>query len=240
MNLIFDSEKTYPKNVSNSHTQAEGTILSYTISAIRSSTLPNLTMFSLTIATFLLLVHFVVALERVTPTEEATPPPSRAFCGDSSNCPDGEICDHLLFICVYGKEDPSQRQTLQTLQTLLFKQKNEDVCVDVAYLTALGHTTDQFVHTSPFLASTVCPGNGLPCGTANHMVRLNGENLSYKQLCERVVCTKKTTVVNSVFSHVWEERVHGDVALTMYDVRHPEMMQLMLHRVMHLVRKIVA
>ena len=72
------------------------------------------------------------------------------------------------------------------------------------------------------------------------MVRMNGESLSYKQLCERVVCTKKTMAVNSVYTHVWEEKMHGDVALTMYDARHPEMMQRVLHRVSQAVRKITA
>ena len=45
--------------------------------------------------------------------------------------------------------------------------------------------------------------------------------------------------MNSVYTHVWEEKMHGDVALTMYDARHPEMMQRVLHRVSQAVRKII-
>ena len=175
------------------------------------------------------------ALPSLSPLQSITPTPSLDYPPLAS--PSGMQSPIISGNNESLKLTPSP--SLSPVSTLVLAADDSSVCVDVTYLTALGHTAEEFVHSSHILANTLCPGNGLPCGTANHMIRMKGENLSYEQLCERVVCTKKTIVVNSVFTHVWEEKMHEDVALTMYDIRHPEMMQQMLHRVSQAVRKII-
>lgn len=116
---------------------------------------------------------------------------------------------------------------------------DDGVCVDETYLTTRGFHLNDMVHATSLLSPVLCPAyNGLPCGTANHKVRVNGVSLSYQQLCARedVTCRKDVLKVNSVWSHQWQEAVHGDAHLTMYDVRYSESAQRLLHRVMRSVR----
>lgn len=115
------------------------------------------------------------------------------------------------------------------------------VCVDAGYLDALGVAADERVHRQAIKARVLCPRiEGLPCGTAHHVVRFRGRTASYAELCAGgdVQCGEDRMLVNSVWTHAWVERAHGDAVLTMYDVRHGERAQRMLHRVMRVMRMV--
>lgn len=76
------------------------------------------------------------------------------------------------------------------------------------------------------------------------MVRVDGVAMSYRALCQLsdVTCARKQIQVNSVLSHMWQEEVHShvgrNVVLTMFDDRHPEFVQKVLHRVLSLRRSV--
>lgn len=108
----------------------------------------------------------------------------------------------------------------------------EDECVDITHLTA--YPSHALVHEEHITADVFCPrDSSLPCATANHMLRVEGKSVSYREYCEVVSCDKKTMKVNSVFSHMWEEQTHNNgVVLTMFDGRHPETVQKALHQLM--------
>lgn len=57
------------------------------------------------------------------------------------------------------------------------EMKNSDfrTCVDESYLRSLRHSDEDFVHPYGIIAKTLCPNNGLPCGTPNHKVRVDGK-----------------------------------------------------------------
>lgn len=120
--------------------------------------------------------------------------------------------------------------------------EDDDVCVDAAWLKARGIGAKELVHRSARMANVLCPdssiGEGLPCGTDKHQVRVKDETMSYAELCEMegVKCERRRMQVNSVWSHVWRETVHGEVTLTMLDVRYAERAQKLLHRVMRSLR----
>lgn len=107
-------------------------------------------------------------------------------------------------------------------------EEEDEVCVDEKYLLAR-HARHELVHAAPLLAPALCPGGDLPCGTANHMVRVDGNPISYRQLCDIRECTKRNMLVNSVLSHVWKEIEHDGVTMTMFDTRHPEAAQKAFH-----------
>lgn len=132
---------------------------------------------------------------------------------------------------------------------------DDEICVDVKYLATKGFTSSQhFVHRQHFKANVLCPmSNGLPCGTANHAIRINGKGnevkkiTSYKTFCSVYKCERKRMLVNSVWSHIWNENEHGvidesqeneNMKLTMFDQRHPQSMQLALHRIMATTRRV--
>lgn len=114
----------------------------------------------------------------------------------------------------------------------------EEVCVDAAHLA--DYPASSLVHASHIDASVLCPASStLPCATADHMVRVAGKSISYRQLCERRACEKRSMPVNSVLVHAWEETTHEeDVVLTMFDARHPELVQRVLHRITALNRAV--
>lgn len=114
------------------------------------------------------------------------------------------------------------------------------VCVDEAYLVSLGHSRHDMVHKQSTVTSALCPGGALPCGTEHHMVRVAGLPMSYRQLCETRACQTKLVAVNSVFTHVWQEREHDGVVMTMFDHRYPEMAQKALHWTIKNARRVVA
>lgn len=112
------------------------------------------------------------------------------------------------------------------------------VCVDEQHLISAGVPRDHMVHAIGVRQRVLCPRvAGLPCGTPNHKLRRAGRGLSYAQLCQSVECEHSIAVVNSVYSHLWEETVHQDVTLTMYDVSYPESAQIALHSVMRAGRR---
>lgn len=116
---------------------------------------------------------------------------------------------------------------------------DDNVCVDERYLLDLGFEMRHMVHQKSFHSAVWCPSHGgLPCGTSNHKIRMNGMSVSYKQLCEErsVPCHRDVVKVNSVWSTIWQEKAHGNAILTMYDVRYSETAQRLLHRVMRSVR----
>eukprot|EP00177_Eucheuma_denticulatum_P008239 GFKZ01014992.1.p2 GENE.GFKZ01014992.1~~GFKZ01014992.1.p2 ORF type:complete len:177 (+),score=18.87 GFKZ01014992.1:417-947(+) len=115
----------------------------------------------------------------------------------------------------------------------------DPICVETAYLARLGHPPTNLVHRRSILANAFCPPAALPCGTRHHRLRLNGRDLSYEQYCQQVVCTRKLVEVNSVWSHLWQDRHVDGVVLTMMDHRYPEMPQKLLHRAMSAVRTVV-
>lgn len=120
-------------------------------------------------------------------------------------------------------------------------EEDDEVCVDASYLSHL--PAHQLVHTESFPASVLCPkDSSLPCATAQHLVRYNGKALSYAGYCDLVECEKKDNVlVNSVLSHKWVDEAHHDntVHLTMFDARHPETTQKLLHRFIEFKRKFI-
>jgi hypothetical protein len=101
------------------------------------------------------------------------------------------------------------------------------------------------VHTSRIHAPVLCPVSpSLPCGTARHVVEVDGSALTYGQLCEEYACIMSEMDVNAVYAHRWEATTHelgdGRVArLTMFsdfcDVR----LQTLLHRGLELFRAFV-
>lgn len=116
---------------------------------------------------------------------------------------------------------------------------DDEICVDQAYLYALGHSRRDMVHKDGIVATALCPGGTLPCGTANHMVRVNGQSMSYDELCETRDCETKVMTVNTVYTHLWEEREHDGVVMTMFDRRYPEMGQKVAHWVLRKARTVV-
>lgn len=117
---------------------------------------------------------------------------------------------------------------------------SEEVCVDASYLSQ--YASHHLVHTTHLTADVLCPlgqYESLPCATADHMLRVKGQSMSYRQFCESVKCTGKRMQVNSVLSHLWNDEMHHDnVALTMFDARHPESIQKALHRLISLRRSV--
>lgn len=105
----------------------------------------------------------------------------------------------------------------------------EDVCVDAAYLSK--YSAEHLVHPEHLLKDVLCPvDSSLPCATANHMLRVDGKKVSYALYCETKECTTGSVEVNSVMSHMWKEEEHDGAVLTMFDHRHPEIVQKVLHR----------
>lgn len=106
---------------------------------------------------------------------------------------------------------------------------SSEVCVDARYLSYVPSL--HLVHKEPILARVLCPQNTtLPCGTPNHMLRIRETATSYASFCLSVPCTHRRIAVNSVLSHRWHEEDHGyGITLTMLDMRHPELIQQVLH-----------
>ena len=122
------------------------------------------------------------------------------------------------------------------------ESSEEPVCVDEQYLLSKGHTLDTMVHKQATVVNAFCPPGSLPCGTAHHMIRtVDGSKLSYRQLCEQdnIKCSRRMVKVNSVLSHRWVEESHDNgLKLTMFDVRHPESVQKMVHAAIHASRRV--
>lgn len=118
------------------------------------------------------------------------------------------------------------------------------VCVDAAYLQ---HVPRQhLVHREHIAADVLCVADStLPCATEHHAVVFRSKLTSYADLCamDNVRCMRRRSLVNSVLSHRWQLQTHrhGEehLELTMYDVRHPVAMQLVLHWTLAAVRHIV-
>lgn len=115
---------------------------------------------------------------------------------------------------------------------------DNDVCVDASYL--FNYASHQLVHAKHIMADVLCPAeSSLPCATPNHMIRIDGKAASYAQYCERYACAENKMEVNSVLSHIWEDENHGNgFELTMFDYRHPENLQIVLHRLTAMRRDI--
>lgn len=107
---------------------------------------------------------------------------------------------------------------------------SSEFCVDVSHLSS--HPRHDLVHLQDFFAPVYCPvASSLPCGTADHLLVVSGSPMSCCEYCDSVLCVERLTLVNSVLSHIWRDELHhGNVQLTMYDVRHPAVMQKVLHR----------
>lgn len=117
---------------------------------------------------------------------------------------------------------------------------DEEVCVDQAYLVSLGHSRRDMVHKDGIVATALCPGGSLPCGTQHHMVRVDGKAMSYGELCETRQCETKVMTVNSVYTHLWEEREHDGVVMTMFDRRYPEVGQMIAHWAVRSARSVMS
>ncbi|CAN8068592.1 unnamed protein product [Agarophyton chilense] len=118
---------------------------------------------------------------------------------------------------------------------------DDSVCVDQKYLLDRGFSAEHLVHNGGISSTVLCPQHSqLPCASLNHKVRFNGVDMSYRQLCEHEVmaCQRDEMLVNSVFSHLWDEARHGEVMLTMFDTRYAEVAQKGLHSVMHALRTV--
>lgn len=114
--------------------------------------------------------------------------------------------------------------------------ESKNVCVDATYLNE--YLRRDLVHAEHVWADVLCPANStLPCGTTEHGVLSEGTLISYAALCQRpgMACSKTRMLVNSVLSNKWPlqqhitGRMHSSVQLTMFDVRHPPRVQLVLH-----------
>lgn len=107
-------------------------------------------------------------------------------------------------------------------------------CVDETYLRAVGFDERHFVHRRSVMARVLCPLHAsVPCGTAQHKLRVDGVDGSYGWFCaRRLVCETRWARVNAVYAHRWTERREGDVVVTMFDVRYSEMAQTAVHRVL--------
>lgn len=140
-----------------------------------------------------------------------------------------------------GGGDGSVEPTLEPGGSDDSNDDDDDVCVDERYLASKGFLAHDLVHTTGRMAVVYCPQlEGLPCATKFHKVRLaDGQSKSYHQLCSEgtLKCVMDKMSVNSVWTHKWEDVVHGDVSLTMYDVRYSERAQRALHRVMRSIRR---
>lgn len=66
------------------------------------------------------------------------------------------------------------------------KGGGKGVCVDEEHLLAKGVPRSAFLHAESSLEEVFCVGRGLPCGTANHVVRFAHEYLTYQEACDRV------------------------------------------------------
>lgn len=73
------------------------------------------------------------------------------------------------------------------------------ICVEERYLLDRGVPRSALLHEGS-LENVLCPGHGLPCGSANHVVRFHTRYLSYTELCQRddVSCVSDKKVVNGV------------------------------------------
>lgn len=122
------------------------------------------------------------------------------------------------------------------------ESSEEPVCVDEQYLLSKGHTLETMVHKQATVVNAFCPSGSLPCGTAHHMIRTaDGSKLSYRQLCDQddIQCSRRMVKVNSVLSHRWVEETHDNgLKLTMFDVRHPESIQKIVHAAIHTSRRV--
>lgn len=117
---------------------------------------------------------------------------------------------------------------------------SEEVCVDVSHLRE--YDSVELVHARPIRARVFCPeGTSLPCATADHLLRVDGRPVSYRDFCAMAVCERRFMNVNSVLAHRWKEEIHADgVVLTMLDARHPERLQRLLHRFLAVRRAFVS
>lgn len=117
--------------------------------------------------------------------------------------------------------------------------EGSEQCVDASYLSS--YFADQLVHKKSIQAMTLCPkDSSLPCGTPDHLIRVDGVSTSYREYCQAVACSTNRMAVNSVLSHLWTEEVHSHgVVLTMFDARHPETVQKVLHRAIASGRQLV-
>lgn len=169
-------------------------------------------------------------------------------------------------LAIDGDGDESPAPFGDDLQPSISPSDGDDdaVCVDHTYVLKT-HDAHQLVHKQHVYAPVLCPTglqNGLPCATRFHMVHVNGADMSYEQLCERINggCVKTSMYVNSVLSHVWDEgltqehvggkhtfryKLKGgvdddvEVRLGMYDVRHPKSLQRWIHRAVQLKRNVI-
>lgn len=131
---------------------------------------------------------------------------------------------------------------------------DSSVCVDQEYLVRIGFTQESFVHDNGIESTVLCPiKSSLPCGTADHMVRVDGTTMSYDDYCalSGVSCSQREMVVNAVYSHMWDEMTHvtrlqdpssssasHNVELTMFDARYGETQQIVLHAAMRNMRRV--
>lgn len=149
----------------------------------------------------------------------------------------------LLSVCLAApfadiELDPSMSPELEPSPSE--ESDDDDVCVSETYLLSLGHTRRDLVHPNGIVSSAFCPlRSSLPCGTGSHMLRVAGESVSYEQYCETNECEKRVVLVNSVYSHLWNEREVEGVVMTMFDTRYHELPQKALHWAMHQARRVM-
>lgn len=152
----------------------------------------------------------------------------------------------LLAMMVYGlptafrQDDDDDGHEEKSPEASKDEDDEDEVCVDASYLSKF--QSHHLVHTEHLVSDVFCPKGqyaSLPCATGDHMLRMAGVSLSYREFCESHKCDNKRMPVNSVLSHVWEEESHGNVVLTMFDSRHPEVFQKAIHRLTSLRRSVV-
>lgn len=149
--------------------------------------------------------------------------------------------------------EDDEEDMMESVEPSPSSEFEEEVCVDATHLAA--YPAHVLVHPTHIDAAVLCPlpvstpasaSASLPCATADHLLRIDGVSLSYRDFCGRddVRCESRRMPVNSVFAHLWEETSHSNaipdahVKLTMLDSRHPEVAQKLLHRATALKRAI--
>lgn len=110
------------------------------------------------------------------------------------------------------------------------------VCVDATFVEEIGCA---LVHLEHIFSDVLCH-QGLPCMTPGHAVRVQGRLVAIEDFCASSDsrCTSRKMNVNSCMTHLYEEGgpAFGDVTVTMYNAKYPELTQRVLHRALSLVR----
>lgn len=136
---------------------------------------------------------------------------------------DDEDDANLVWEATNGEEIPETSDENE-MGTEYLKQSRDshNSCVDENYLMRIVISSTHFVHSNALMINAYCPMfSSLPCGSEHYVLRVNDVNVSYKQFCQRMNCSRRVVKVNAVFSQLWEESEHGN-NMNMFDARYDE------------------